>query len=296
MDFDSPPVRDGLFGVSRRRSSLLAGLAVALFLGTYLLGTTARTLGWMSLLDGRLPLLVIFVIIAGTAVAAASATWNDGLLLSWLLVFGPVLGWLWIIFVQGPVFFDVTIVPFAFAALTALVIGTVGYVIGRGWRVDSQTTDEREFDWPLGVFVGRELDQRGRWIVVSAVLFVLGGAMIYATRPFLELPFEGVFLSELFYPTGVLAANTLLGALVVLGWIGLAMIPAYRAAGLLVSWSIVFSPMFGAILTDNVLGGSSGAGPALDATFALLAALTFAVILGTGGFLLGAGLRRVLSP
>lgn len=131
MDFDSPLVSDGLLGISRRRSFLLTGLAFALFLGTYLLGTIARAQGWMSLLDGRLPLLVLFVLVAGVPVAAASAIWNDGLLLSWLLVFGPVLGWLWIVFVQGPVFLDGAIVPIAFAGFAALVVGTLGYVIGR---------------------------------------------------------------------------------------------------------------------------------------------------------------------
>lgn len=295
MALDSRSVRDGLLGVSLARSGLVLTLAGALSIGSVLLGATARAQGWMAVFDGRLSLLVLFVLVVGSAVAAANAYWNDGLLLSWLLVFGSVLGWLWIVFVQGPVFFDVAIVPIAWAALTALVVGTVGYVIGRRRRLHARTKDEGKFEWPLEVLVGRELGQRGRWVVVSAMLFVLGSGVIYGTRPFVELPFEGVMLFELFYPTGVLAANTWLGTLVVLGWIGLAMWPAYRGAGLLVSWGIVFGPMFGAILTGFVLGGTSGVGPLLDATFAFLAALIFVVILGTGGFLLGIALRRVVG-
>lgn len=293
----SEPIRVGLFGVSRTRSILVLVLAGVFLLGSFLIGTVARTQGWMEVLDGRLYVLVMFVLIFGSAVAAANAFWNDGLVLSWLLVFGPVLGWLWIVFVQGPVFFDSAIVPIAWAVFTALVVGTLGYVIGRRRRIDTHVTGDGQSEWLLGTLIGWDLGQRGQWLIVAGALFVLAGGLIYATRPFLELPIEGVILFELFYPTGVLVESTLVGTLVVLGWVGLAMWPAYRGAGLLVSWAVVFGPMFGAILTDFVLGGTSGVGPLLDATFAFLAALIFTIILGTGGFLLGTGLRRsVGSP
>lgn len=132
--------------------------------------------------------------------------------------------------------------------------------------------------------------------MLIGALFVLAGGVSYVTGPFLKLPIEGVSLFDLFYPTAVLHANTFLGSLVVLGWIGLAMWPAYRGAGLLISWGIVFGPMFGVILTGFVSGETSGVGPLLDATFAFIAALIFTLILGTGGYLFETGLRRVIGP
>lgn len=289
----SESTRLALLGVSRTRSILGLLLAGALLLGSFLFGTVARTQGWMSVVDGRLFLLVLFVLVVGSAVAAANAYWNDGLVLSWLLVFGPVSGWLWIVFVQGPVFFNVAIVPMAWAAFAALVVGTLGYVLGR--QLDTRGTGAETSEWMLRTIVGRDPGRRGRWLAVAGALFVLAGALMAATRPLLELPIEGVTLFELFYPTGVLVESTLVGTLVVLGWMGLAMLPAYRRAGLLVSWAIVFGPLLGAIMTEFVLGGSSGGGPVLDATLAFLAALIFTVVLGTGGFVLGAGLRRVVG-
>lgn len=289
----SESIRVGLLGVSRTRSVHVLVLAGVLLLGSLLLGNVARTQGWMALLDERLFLLVLFVLVAGSAVAAANAYWNDGLVLSWLLVFGPVLGWLWMVFVQGPVFFDVAIVPIAWAMFAALVVGTLGYVLGR--RLDTRGTPDVTSEWMLGTIVGRDLGRRGQWLAVSSALFVLAVGLMAATRPFLELPIEGVTLFELFYPTGVLVESTLVGAVVVLGWMGLAMLPAYQRAGLLVSWAIVFGPLFGAILTEFVLGGTSGGWPVLDVTLAFLAALIFTLVLGTGGFILGGALRRVVG-
>lgn len=292
MALISEPVGNGLLGKSRSRSLLALGLSGALLLGAFLLGTVATTQGWMAILDGRISLLVLLVLVFGTAVAAANAYWNDGLVLSWLLVFGPILGWLWVVFVQGPIVFYGAIVPIAWSVLTALVVGTIGYVIGRGRRNYTHDRSEGQVEWPLAVIVGRDYSQRRQWLLLIGALFVLTGGMTYVVGPFLGFPIEGVTLFELFYPTAVLDANTSLGTLVVLGWIGLAAWPAYRGAGLLVSWGIVFGPMFGVILTGFVLGGTSGVGPLLDATFALLAGLIFTIILGTAGYILGGAFRK----
>lgn len=293
----SSTVTVALLGSDEKRSIRVLGVALALLLNVYFLTTMAEKRGWLSVIDGQIHFVVLFVLVVGGGLAAGNAYWNDGLALSWLLAFALVFGWLWNVFVQeGTVFFDEAIVPLAWAAFTALVVGTVGYSIGRSLRgFPIRDTEDEPSDWLLRVLVGDDLSRAGRWGIVAGVLFLVASGLIYATYPIFLLPVEGVTLFELFFPTGVLAASTLLGAIVVLGWMGLAMWPAYRNAGLLVSWGLLFGPMFGASLTDFVLDGISGSGPFVDATFAFLAALIFALILGTGGFVLGRGLRRLIS-
>lgn len=259
----------------------------------FLLSDIARSRGWMVDWFARFPLVVLAVLLVGGSLAAGNAYWNDGVVLSWLLVFAPVVGWLWNVFVQeGNVFFDEAIVPLAWAVFTALVVGTVGYVTGRTVRGveirDGQESSTRVLRTPVG-----DRSQVARWGVLAGGLFVVTSSLIYVTRPFVQLPVEGVSLFELFFPTGVIVANILLGTAVILGWSGLASWPAYRNAGLLVSWGVLFGPMFGAILTTFVMGGISGSGPLVDAALAFVAALVFAVILGTVGFLLGTTVRRI---
>lgn len=293
MTVDSGQIRTGFLGDTRTRSLLVLGIAGALFLSVYFLSIVAERQGWMSAIDGQIHFVVLFVLVVGGGLAAGNASWNDGLGLSWLLVFALVFGWLWNVFVQeGPVFFDEAIVPLAWAVFTALVVGTVGYVIGRSFHgLPTQDTESDPSGWLLWLLVGQDPVRPVRWSLLAGGLFVIASSMMYVTQPYLPLPVEGVTLFELFYPTGVLAADTLPGAIVVLGWMGVAMWPAYRNAGLLVSWGLLFGPMFGASLTDFVLDGISGSGPFVDATFAFLAALIFALILGTGGFLIGRALR-----
>lgn len=289
-----PELRSALLGRDTPRSLLVLGLAVGL--GLYVHDAIARSPALLDAVDGRLYIPILIVVVVGGAIAASNASWNDGVVPSWLLVFAPVLGWLWHPFVQGPVSFDRVIVPVAFATLAALVVGTLGYVIGRRWagRAARAGTAEPP-EWLLGVLLGRDTDRTRLWVLVAFALFVISGAVIAVTRPFLSLPVEGVELIELFHPTGVVASDTLLGSVVLLGWLGLAMWPAYRDAGLLVSWGLLFGPMFGAISADFVLGGISGSGPLMDATLAFLAALIYSLVFGTGGFLFGSGLRRMVT-
>lgn len=288
-----PELRTALLGRNPSRTLLALGLAVGLGLSVH--DAIARSPEWLEAMDGRLYVPVLFVVVVGGAIAAWNASRNDGIVPSWLLVFAPVLGWLWHVFVQGPVNVERAIVPTAFATLAALVVGTVGYVVGR--RIDARAaSDARDesSDWLLRLLVGRVPARFSRWGLRAGGLFVLASALVYATRPYLRLPIEGVVLFDLYYPTGALAA-AVLGGVVVLAWTGLAAWPAYRRAGLLASWAITFGPLFGAILTDFLLGGTSGGGPVIDATLAFLAALSFALVLGTGGFLVGAATRRVAA-
>lgn len=291
---DSPGLRTALLGRDTTRSFLAFGLAIALALGFYVLGAIGEAQGWIYGFDQVFPVFVLLVLVVGGVVAAGNAYWNDGLVLSWLLVFGPVLGWLWIVLVQSANLIEVAIVPVAFATLGALVAGTLGYVAGRVLvvRADAGSWADPS-NRLLRLLVGHVPNRQARWALLAGGLFVLSGALIYANRPYTPLPVEGVVLFELFYPTGVLAADTVFGIVVILAWMGLAAWPAYRREGILVSWGLPFGPLFGAILTDFVLGDTSGGGPWLEVAFAFIAALIFALVLGTGGYLLGSGLRWI---
>lgn len=290
---DTSEVTIALLGAERKRSIQAVGGALVLLQSVSALIALDESREWMAMFAGRIHLVVLFVLVAGGGLAAGNAYWNSGLLLSWLLVFGLVFGWLWNTFVQaGTVFFHEAIIPVLWAVFAAVVVGTVGYAIGRSLRGSS--IDEMEDDpsnWLLRVLLGVDHQQLVRWSLLAGGLFVTSASLIYVTHQFYPLPVEGVTLFEVFFAIGALNTNFLLGIVVVLGWLGLAMVPASRSAGLLVSWVLIFGPLFGASMTDWVLEGISGSGPLVDATFALVFALVFALILGTIGFLIGRGAR-----
>lgn len=291
---DSSELRTALLGRDTNKSLLAFGLATVLLLGVYLLGAIGEGQGWIFEFGQLLPQFVLVVFVVGGAVAAGNAYWNDGLVLSWFLVFGPVLAWLWIVWVQGAVSFEIAIVPVAFASLAALVAGTLGYVVGRviNGRTDSESWYEPT-GWLVRVLVGQVPARTVGWWALAGGLFVLASVLFYTTDPLLPLPIVGVSLIALFIPVGALAADLATGVVAVLAWMGLAAWPAYRREGLLVSWGLLFAPGFGAMLIHYAVGDRSGGGPWFDAVVALLYASSIALLLGTGGYLLGSGLRWI---
>lgn len=284
-----------LLGRGRTRTLLSLGVALSLFLVTFHVVAINEARGWTHDWFAQFPLLVLLAIVATGAIAAGNAYWNDGLVVSWLLVFAPVLGWLWNVFVQpGPVFLDEVVVPLAWAGFAALVVGSVGHAVGRGLRLGPRRDGEDEPSAGLlRALVGGESRQPVTWGFRAGGLFLGVATVVYATRPGVAI-LDGLYLSELFIPVGVFDAPLVVGAAVIVGWLGLAAWPAYRNEGLFASWLVTFGPFFGATLTDFVTSELSGSGPLVDVTLALLAALVFAGVLGTGGFALGRGLRRVV--
>lgn len=267
--------------------------AAILSLSWYLLGQYMMDQGLMEVVDGRLFIPVAVTLVLGGAIAAGNAYWNDGMLVSWLLVFGPVCGWLWTVFVQTRTLsFDVVIVPVGFAAFAGIVVGTLGYALGGRLRAADGTEPGRV----LGILVGRNEVEARRWWLVAGGLFVVAIGVIGGVGPDRQTPIEGVSVVELFLPLGALSADSLVGVLVVLVWLGVATWPAYRRAGVFASWGIVFGPVFGVVLTAFVLDGISGSGPAMDATLAFVAALVLAVVLGSVGYLLGTVVRSLRGP
>lgn len=79
-----------------------------------------------------------------------------------------------------------------------------------------------------------------------------------------------------------------------IGWLGLALWPAYRGDGVLVSCGVVLVPLFGAYLVYFPRFGQAGT-PTNILTFAFVAALGIALVLGTAGFVLGTGGRGAAS-
>jgi hypothetical protein len=249
--------------------------------------------GWREVVDGRLYIPVAVTLVLGGAVAAWNASWNDGLLMSWLFVSGPVCGWLWNGFVQSRTLsLGVVLVPVGFGALAGVVVGTLGYAIGRLLLGDDGTGSPGIMD----VLVGRDPAEARRWWLTACGLFVIVTGSVVALGPDSPTPIRGVTLLELVLPLGTVRDNAVIGVFVILGWLGVASWPAYRRVGLLASWGIVFGPIFGAVLTAFVLDGISGSGAAMDATLAVVAALVVAVVLGSGGYLLGTVVRLLFGP
>ncbi|SHH15260.1 hypothetical protein [Halobaculum gomorrense] len=283
-------LRVALVGRDPRRTLSVFAAALALALLGYL---SAAGANWLPVLFDDLASLVIGVVLVVGGLAAANARWNDGVAGSWALVFGLVVGRVWADFVRRPVFSpDVLAVPLGFAALAAFVVGTVGYVLGRtlesgprgvAWLVDSD--GRREF------LVGTA-ETTFRWLAVAGGL-LLGAAGVVGSVPESTPVTATVSVPELFYPLAPIDGDPVVGVVVVLAWTGLAAAPALRGGGLLLSWAVVFAPLFGGTGLDYLRDGISGGGPAVDLALAFIAASAFAVVLGTVGFTVGRSLRAV---
>lgn len=130
-----------------------------------------------------------------------------------------------------------------------------------------------------GLLAGRDDRQSRRWSGVVVVVF-LGSLLLFAAVK--ELTFLSV-LSFLWWE----------GFALMLG--GLIVIQAYSSGGLLLSWGLAFAGVAGTMLNYGGIGLTSGP-PSLGRLLELtvIGGLAGAATLGTMGFLLGAGLRRLV--
>lgn len=281
---------DVLLGRNREQTVLALSLATALFMGFFVLIPVFKTKGRMTAGLEHLPLVIMLIFVVGGVITAGNAYWNGGLVGSWLLVFGPVVAWLWHIFVQGAVFLSEAIVPLGWAVVTGLLVGTVGHIIGRRLRTLAPgDTVEKPSVWLFRLLVGHDPRQLVKWAVRAGGLFIVTAGLMYVTLSGLSLPVAGLSFDELFIPVDI-PNNPILTAIIIFGWIGLAMWPAYQNNGLLASWGLLFGPLFGATVTEFVMDTMTGS-LMMDSLLSFLAALIIAVILGTAGFLLGKSLR-----
>lgn len=280
-----------LLGRDNTRTILSGGVVLALLILSFVAGLLFP-LRWLPEGFALIALVVIGVPVVFGTIAAANASWNGGIVLSWFLVFAPAFGWLMSnAFTQaGPIGIDRIALPLGVAVFAASVVGTIGYAVGR-LRVRGTRGADEVSDLILRLLVGDESSRPAAWGVRAGVLFFGTGLLIYLTRPGVPLPLDELYFREILIPLEVLDDPFAVAVVVIAGWTGLAMWPAYRKEGLLLSWLVTFGPLFGASLADFVLDGISGSGPLVDASFAFLLALVHTVLIGTCGFVLGRGLR-----
>lgn len=277
-------LRDALLGRDPRRSLATVAAALGLAVLSYLLAVVP------ALFD-HLTSFVATVVFVGGALAATNAWWNDGVVGSWLLVFGLVVGWVWAGFVRRPVSSPGAVaIPLGFATLAAGVVGTVGYALGR-WIDDRPQGVALDADGLREMFVG-PTETAFRWLAVAGGL-LLGAAAIVGSVPEAPPTMTTVSVPELFFPLAPIYSNPVVGAVIVLAWVTLAAVPTLRGAGLLVAWAVVFAPLFGGTGLHYVRSGISGGGLAVDVTLAVVAASAFAVVLGSAGFVLGRSIQAV---
>lgn len=298
---DFSPVPTTLVGRERKHSLVVGGVVLALFGGSFVTGLFLVPSRWIPQGFAQAALIFFGFPIAIGVIAAANAAWNDGFLLSWLLVFAPVFGWLLsnVAKQAGPVYLNETYFSLGLAILTASIVGTVTYTIGVRRRGVPKGTDGRPA--ALVLLVGDDGTRPAVWAISAGGLF-LGAALVTSLTDPRQFPITladvvvgMVGPSLLEKSLGLEVTSLVFDVIVVGGALGLAMWPAVRHAGLLVSWGMLFGPMYGVTVTEFVLGEISGSGPLFDATYAFVLALVGAAILGTIGFVLGRGLRWVGS-
>jgi hypothetical protein len=270
-----------LFGRVRERTSLVLWTVVLVFV-------------WFAVVDegplspGELPTTPSFLTLFPAVViglAVVNAYWNDGLVVSWLLAFGVTLGLFW----NG---WD-SIVVFG-TVLTALAAGTAGHAIGLLLRRLTTPEAERGARGPLlAILLGPDRGRLHRWVVLAAVLGLGVEALVLTVGPETPLPVLGVKPGALFYPPFADPSFVVPAVLVLLGWTGLATIPAARGGGLFAGWTLVFVPFFVGsfvVIPDTPLAVDL----ARRVEFAFLSAGVVACVAATVGFPAGRALRRVV--
>jgi len=233
-------------------------------------------------------LIILFII--GGGLAFLNAYWNDGLMVSCVLVLGLPAGIMWGtygIFWSGRGELGIALIG------VSLAIGASGYAIGRAFRAGhtDEGVDQRD-EWMRGLLLGENHALARRWGFISVGLCLASAGLLSVVGPFASLPIDDLSLIDLFFP---FFESGLVLVILHLGGIGLAMGPGSQDAGLLTSWGIVFGPVFGAGAVwlprdPHIAGLVSGI------QWAFVGALVSAAVLGTIGYVLGTGLRRAVIP
>lgn len=286
---------DSLFGHRPDRTRLTLALAAAIFLATLLVGTYARG-RWMQAVMESTALPVAFLILVGGGLAIWNAYWNDGLLLGWLLL-GCLVG-PWLLHYNLRLGISQPFVSAGYVTL-ALVVGTAGYLVGVGLRRIAPGETGGELPESVSAVFGPTPDGASRWLVLLGSLFAVPAVLVAVAGPYRSLLVSVAYPVALFYPVGTITGRAILGAGLVLGWIAVATWPASRGNGLLVSWGVLFAPMFGTLLSYSLLESfftqDLTSSLADDVRIAALVAVAISVILGTLGFVTGVLIRRTVA-
>lgn len=239
---------------------------------------------------------VLFVIVVGGGLTVWNAYWNDGLLLNWLLICSLITPWLIHYNLQLGIY-----EPFVSAGYVtlALIVSTTGYVIGVGFRRvapgDTEGGVTKDFTAVLGSTPGQPV----RWFLLLSGLFVIPAGLVYVAESSRSLLVSIVYPVVFFYPIGNVTGETAIGVVLILSWIGAATWPAYRGNGFLISWGVLFAPMFGTILSYSLLesffASDLTSSVVNDVLIAALVSVAISVILGALGFVTGVLIRRTVA-
>lgn len=278
MDTDALLGRDDR--LARRLLALAAGSAVAVWAlatATGATGTVEITVGDATLRIGRTTVFAVGTLLL-LASAATVAYLNDGVVVSWAATFAPAFGYLVALFdpeTTGGVAGVLAQAAF-WAVFVAAALGSVGYAVGRGLRERrGDTPSESDTVWCL--LVGRDRAATRQVLVVAAGLFL----STLAVLEILVVTGTGMALST-DGPGGAIAA--------LLALVALAALQAYRNDGLVLSWTVVFAPTYAFVL--HSFAGSATQPLVVTVIYAAELAAVATLLLGTGGFLVGAGARR----
>ncbi len=299
------PLRTALLGRYPRRTRVAVGAVVALTLVTYAVGWATPRL--VSASVERLPLLVVVVVLGLGGVAAAIAYWADGFVVSLPAVFGPTTAWLWLFFTSGTgtVLAGTVAQVVGYATVTMVVVGPPAYVVGRIARVrrdgdasvecdaTGSDADAVDRDPVVAALLGTDPVPRKRTAALAVALVPVGAGALWLAD--LLAGTSARTTGAVFFVVDAIGRGPFVGAAVVAVWLAVAGVATYRGRGLLGSVALVGGPLLGGNGYLFVSTGLSGAGPAVDAALALVAAATFTVALGVPGFVVGVAARRLTA-
>lgn len=173
----------------------------------------------------------------------------------------------------------------ALSGVAALVVETVGYVVGRVIRTTghAESADERP-EQILRLLVGSNPSRVGRWLLLAGGLTLASIGFVVLTQP---SPFM-----DLFFPIGVINGRPVVGMVVTLAWIGLAALPAYRGQGLLVSWALVCGPIYGVMVAETQTDEFMQLPLLVDAAQSAIPAVVLTGIISVLGYTAGAVVRH----
>lgn len=155
--------------------------------------------------------------------------------------------------------------------------------------------------------VGRDRELRRSIVLASAGLAVASFAAVSLARRL--VPGLEPLVGSLFFPLVLWNSWPAVAVVVVPAWMALPAAVGYRRGGLLVGWALLFGPLFGGLSNDfvveNICCGSARTSPPPVSTYtfsavatnvflAVVAALAFALVLGTIGYVVGLGANRLV--
>jgi hypothetical protein len=284
--------KTALFGQNSRHRRVTLIAAVVLFFVTHTLSKFLYR--QTDLLNGRIYVPVLFIFFGLGGLAVVSSHRNDGLVLSWLVVFLPTLGYTRAMFIQREgLLIEDLFLPLGWSILGAGAVGTLGYGIGSILRRDTDKKEGlRDFTWVLAGNV--DVSRWGKIAGLVASVSLLTMSLSHSQIPFFD---QSVILAFV-VPITILTVSFPLMVMVASLWTTVTVFIGYKQYGMYASWLVTFGAFFGGGLVHFVLGDLSGWSVAVNVTYAFISAVVHSFVIGSLGYLGGYLLRqsRKTSP